>query len=113
MTNNDIYAEDIACIFLYCFTNFALAGAFRVLMVYVSWRPCEVIIYKLGIIGSSLIYLIVGFVYYSGKDGVNEQIDTFKEGVINLIEILWWQKGYTEENGLNPIFITIAIYLQR
>jgi hypothetical protein len=38
-TNNEISAEDIVCIFLYCLTNFALTGIFRVLMVFVDWKP--------------------------------------------------------------------------
>jgi hypothetical protein len=62
-----------------------MTGIFRILMAYIDWKPCEVVIYKIGIIGSSLIYLIVGFVYYSGKDEVNNQIEAFKEGVVNLI----------------------------
>lgn len=84
-TKNEIYAVDITCIILYCFTNFTMTGIFRILMVYIDWKPCEVVIYKLGIVGSSLIYLIVAFVYYSGKDEVNNQIEAFKQGIVNLI----------------------------
>lgn len=68
ITDNDIRAEDIVIIVLYCFTNFALTGIFRVLMVFVDWKPWQIILYKMGIIGSSMTYVIVGLIYLLGND---------------------------------------------
>jgi hypothetical protein len=44
-------------------------------MVFVSWKPWEIIMYKMAIIGSSMAYVVVGLIYLSGKDQVSNQIE--------------------------------------
>lgn len=73
-TNNVILAEDIVCIILYCIANFALTGIFRILMVFIDWKPWQIVMYKMGIIGSSMAYVVVGLVYLAGNDQVSAQI---------------------------------------
>jgi uncharacterized membrane protein YeiB len=99
---------------LYCLTNFALTGIFRVLMVFVSWKPWEIIIYKMAIIGSSMAYVVVGLIYLSGNDQVSSQIEEFENGIVNLIEDLLWVQGYDDENGnVDPFYLSVVMYLNR
>ena len=74
VTDNVVILEDILCILLYCITNLALTGIFRILMVYVDWKPWQIIVYKMGIIGSSMTYVVVGLIYLAGNDQVSAQI---------------------------------------
>lgn len=112
-TGNEIKAEDIVCIVLYCLTNFALTGIFRVLMVFVDWKPWEIIVYKVGIIASSIAYVIVGLIYLSGNDQVSNQIDDFEDGVVKLIEELIWTQSWSEEGVFDPFYLIITMYLNR
>lgn len=43
-------------------------------MVYVDWKPWQIIVYKMGIIGSSMAYVVVGLIYLAGNDQVSAQI---------------------------------------
>lgn len=74
VTDNVVVYEDLLCIFLYCITNLAFTGIFRILMVYVDWKPWQIIIYKMSIIGSSMTYVVVGLIYLAGNDQVSAQI---------------------------------------
>jgi hypothetical protein len=69
--------QDILVIALYCLTNLAMIGIFRILMVNIYWRPYQVIVYKLAIVFSSLIYIAVGLVYIFGDDSLSKQVDEF------------------------------------
>ena len=113
LTSNVLVAEDVICIILYCVTNFALTGIFRILMVFVDWSPCQIITYKIGIIGSSMAYVIVGLVYLGGNDQVSAQIDDFSNHVVLLIEDLLWVQGWDDTNGLDAFYLSVAMYLNR
>lgn len=63
--------QDIVIIILYSITNLTYSGIFRILMVNVDWKPCQMIVLKLLIILSSLAYITVGLIYISGKDTID------------------------------------------
>ena len=63
--------QDIVIIILYSITNLTYPGIFRILMVNVDWKPCQMIVLKLLIILSSLAYITVGLIYISGKDTID------------------------------------------
>lgn len=72
-----IFWQDYLIIGLYCLTNLAFIGIFRVLMVAIYWRQWQTIVYKLSIVISSLIYIGIGLVYIFGNDGLSRQVDEF------------------------------------
>lgn len=56
-------------------TNLAYVGIFRVLMVSIYWKSWQTIVYKLGIILSSLAYIAIGLLYIFGSDTLSQQVD--------------------------------------
>lgn len=106
-TGREIRMEDYIVIGMYCVCNFAFAGIFRVLMVQVKWNPNQIIVYKLGIVLSSLSYVLVGFIYLSGNDELSSQLDEFSKNIVLLIEELLWGPDS------DPSFLNIIPYLQR
>jgi hypothetical protein len=106
-TGREIRIEDFIVIGLYCVCNFAFAGIFRVLMVHVNWNPCQIIAFKLGIVASSLSYVIVGFTYLSGNDELSSQLEEFNKSIVLLIEDLLWGPNS------DAYFLCVIPYLQR
>lgn len=106
-TGREIKMEDYIVIALYCVCNFAFAGIFRVLMIHVKWNPCQIIVFKLGIVVSSLSYVIVGFTYLSGNDELSSQLDEFNKSIVLLIEELLWGEDS------DAFFLYVIPYLQR
>lgn len=70
-----IYWQDYLVIGLYCMVNLAYVGIFRVLMVSIYWKSWQTIVYKLGIILSSLAYIAIGLLYIFGSDTLSQQVD--------------------------------------
>jgi hypothetical protein len=46
-------------------------------MVNVFWKPWQIIIYKLVIILTSLMYIALGLVYIFGSDTLDQQVSDF------------------------------------
>ena len=43
-----------------------MAGYFRVMMVYCDWTPCQVIIYKISLLGGAVSFFGIGM-HYTGS----------------------------------------------
>jgi hypothetical protein len=69
--------QDYLIIMLFIVTNFVFAGAFRVLMVNVFWKPGQIIIYKLVMAIFSLLYMAAGIVYLWGYDSLDINVSEF------------------------------------
>lgn len=106
-TGREIRIEDFIVIALYCICNFAFAGIFRVLMMNVTWNPVQIIVFKLGIVLSSMSYVIVGFTYLSGNDELSRQLDEFNNSIVLLIEDLLWGPDS------DAFYLYVIPYLQR
>lgn len=90
----EVLWQDYAVIILYAISNFALVGCFRVLMVYVYWRPWQIIVYKLTIILTSLLYIALGLVYIFGEDTLSKQVDDFSTEMYPLIDYCYEDPDY-------------------
>jgi hypothetical protein len=89
-----IYWQDYFIIALYCCTNFAYVGIFRVLMVSIFWKPWQTIIYKLGIIISSLLYIAIGLLYIFGNDTLSKQVEDFNNELDPVIDYCYTDPEY-------------------
>ena len=67
----DVSVQDVFVIIFYCLANICFTGAFRLLIKYIEWKPCQLVIYKISVIICSLIYIGVGFVYVVGLTALN------------------------------------------
>lgn len=89
-----IYWQDYLVIALYCMVNLAYVGIFRVLMVSIYWKSWQTIIYKLGIILSSLAYIAIGLLYIFGSDTLSQQVDEFNAEVDPVIDYCYTDPEY-------------------
>lgn len=72
-------------------------------MVSIYWKPWQTIIYKLGIIVSSIAYIAIGLVYIFGYDSLSEQVNGFNGEIDPIIDYC-----YTD-----ALFFDIIPFLQR
>lgn len=84
-----IYWQDYVVIALYCVTNWAFIGIFRVLMVNIYWQAWQTIVYKMAIVLSSLIYIGIGLVYIFGNDALSKQVDDFNNELDQIIDFCY------------------------
>jgi predicted membrane protein len=73
--------QDIIIIILYILTNLIYAGCFRILMVHIYWKPWQIILYKLMITLSSILYIALGLMYLFGKNTLNESVESFNNEI--------------------------------
>ena len=66
-----VYWQDILVIAFYCIANMTYVGIFRILMVNIYWKPWQTLVYKMGIIISSIAYIAIGLVYIFGLDSLS------------------------------------------
>jgi hypothetical protein len=104
---------------MYVFTNLAYTGAFRVLMVNVYWKPWQVVIFKVIVIFTSLLYVAFGFIYLIGSDSLTNSVDQFNQSIDELIyasyldstfspDIFFYQKL---ENTVNNAYLKISNFM--
>ena len=72
-------------------------------MVSIYWRSWQTIIYKMGIIVSSIAYIAIGLVYIFGYDSLSEQVDGFNAEIDPIIDYCY----------SDSFFFDIIPFLQR
>lgn len=59
---------------LYFLTNLVAAGTIRVTITSITWKSWQVVILKLMVIGTSLLYFVLGLVYLFGKAPLDKAV---------------------------------------
>lgn len=79
---NNVYIlvwQDYIVMILNVAANFAMVGAIRVLIVRMKWYPWQVVILKLFLLISSLLYVAIGIYYQATADSCTSAI----QGLVN------------------------------
>lgn len=63
-------------------------------MVSIYWKAWQTIIYKLGIIISSLAYIAIGLLYIFGSDTLSQQVDDFNSEINPVIDYCYTDPEY-------------------
>lgn len=98
-----VFWQDYFVIAGYALTNFILAGILRILMVNICWKPWQVVVYKISITLTSLLYIALGLLYIFGADSLSNQISDFNTEVDPVIDACY----------SDPNYFDIIPYLQR
>jgi hypothetical protein len=61
----------------YSITNLAISGAVRILCTSVHWKHWQVILIKIIMGGSAILYFVLGLVILLGKDSLDVAVEHF------------------------------------